>query len=83
MEIMKKRLIKFALLSMFFVAGQNLLVHSQPPPPPGEGVHNQQGDIPEGGTAPIGSGVVLLIGLAAAYGGKKIYNMSSEKEIVE
>ena len=38
------------------------------PPPPGD--HGQDENQP----APIGSGLVILLGLGAAYGGKKVYD---------
>lgn len=37
------------------------------------------GSDPLGGGAPIGGGTFILIGLAAAYGGKKLYNMNKEE----
>ena len=43
-----------------------------PPPPPPE--HGETGNVPGGG-APIGGGLFILLGLGAAYGGKKIYEM--------
>ncbi len=36
------------------------------------------GDVPIGGGAPIGGGSIILLGLAAAYGGRKIYLMKKE-----
>ena len=49
---------------------------SQPPPPPGE--HGQTGN-QHGGDAPIGSGLVILMSLGAAYGGKKLYDLKKNK----
>lgn len=47
-----------------------------PPPPPQE--HGS--DINEsGGSAPIGGGLFILLGLGAAYGSKKLYNMGKDK----
>ena len=43
---------------------------SEPPPPD----HSQSGNVPGGG-APIGGGLFILIGLGAAYGGKKVYDI--------
>ncbi len=34
---------------------------------------------PIGGGAPIGGGLFILLGLGAAYGGKKIYNFNKKK----
>jgi hypothetical protein len=47
-----------------------------PPPPPGPGT----GDVPIGGTAPIGSGLIILISMGAAYGAKKVYNVRKRIE---
>jgi len=49
---------------------------SPPPPPPGPGT----GEEPIGGAAPIGSGLVLLISMGAAYGAKKVYNARKKLE---
>ncbi len=44
---------------------------TDPPNPPGEhGATNNQ----TGGSAPIGGGMFILLGLGAAYGGKKLYD---------
>jgi len=50
-----------------------------PPPPPGgsTGGTNGSGNS-QGGNAPIGGGLFILLGLGAAYGGRKIYNMRKE-----
>ena len=36
------------------------------------------GDTPIGGGAPIGGGSLILIGMAVAYGGRKLYQMKKE-----
>lgn len=41
-----------------------------PPEPPG---HGQVTDQDVGGSAPIGGGLAILLGLGAAYGGRKMY----------
>ncbi len=43
-------------------------------PPTGPGT----GDVPIGGGAPIGGGSLILIGMAVAYGGRKLYQMKKE-----
>lgn len=60
----------FALI-LFFLMAMSPFVQGQAPPPPGEKGGNNNG-VPGGG-APIGSGIVLLITLAAGYGGKKVF----------
>ena len=47
-----------------------------PPPPPG---HGSTGNVPGGG-APIGSGLFILLGLGAAYGGAKGYKFYQKKK---
>jgi hypothetical protein len=47
-----------------------------PPPPPGPGT----GDVPIGGPAPIGSGLIILISMGAAYGAKKVFNARKRLE---
>ncbi len=50
---------------------------AQPEPPSGHGSGSNQ----NGGNAPIGGGLTILLGLGAAYGGKKLYD--SRKESLE
>ncbi len=43
------------------------------PPPPSD--HGQNGDqSPDGGPAPVGGGIAILLTMGAAYGGKKYYD---------
>ena len=58
-------------LTLGFIIGFSAIGFTQPPPPPAG--HGSSGDQSPGGTAPIGSGLVILLGLGAAYGGKKIF----------
>jgi len=46
-------------------------VTAQPGPPP---QHGNSGDQPVGGSAPIGSGLIILLILGAGYGSKKVYD---------
>ena len=55
----------------------NSFAQAPPPPPPAHGATGNQ----NGGNAPIGSGLVILMGLGLAYGGKKYYD--SRKEDLE
>ena len=50
---------------------------SSPPPPPS--AHGESGNQSAGGGAPIGSGLFILLGLGAAHGGKKLYDMKKEE----
>ena len=47
-------------------------VQADPPDMPGE--HGTDGDVPGGG-APVGSGIVLLVAMAGAYGTKKAFDL--------
>jgi len=73
---MKKNIKTFLLVlvfSLFAATG-----FTQPPPPPAGAGHGASGN-QTGGNAPIGGGLLILLGLGAAYGGKKLYNMHVEE----
>lgn len=59
-----------SITALLMISGISLL--AQAPPPPPENAGGSGG--PLGGRAPIGSGLVLLISLAAGYGGKRVYD---------
>ena len=65
METIIKKILLATLPALFFA---NAAI-AQPPPPPDE--HGGDGDI---APAPIGSGLVILLTLGAAYGARKVYN---------
>jgi len=67
---------KLIIPSVFLMISSFTLLAQAPPPPP-ENAGGSGG--PVGGGAPIGSGLVLLISLAAGYGGKKVYDFSKRK----
>lgn len=69
-------LIIIGLLIIVPVIASNAAAPPPPPPPPGPGT----GDQPIGGTAPIGSGLIILISMGAAYGAKKVYNARKRLE---
>jgi hypothetical protein len=69
-----KFIIPVTLLLFFSIEA---MAQDVPPNPPG--THGTDGDKAPGGGAPIGSGIAILIGLGAAYGGKKIYDLNKEK----
>jgi len=71
-----KKIITTALIVISLLIGINQLTAQVPPPPPPD--HGSTGN-QNGGNAPIGSGILILIGLGAAYGGKKVYDMRKEK----
>jgi len=70
-----KNNIKILTIALLITAASlitsNAKADDPPPPPPG---HEETGNVPGGG-APIGSGLFILLGLGAAYGAKKIYEM--------
>ena len=74
-----KNSLKILALSLM-ITGATLLTTNikadTPPPPPPE--HGQTGNVPGGG-APVGSGLFILLGLGAAYGGKKFYDYKKKK----
>lgn len=51
----------------------------EPPPPPPGGGHGGGGN--QGGSAPIGSGIGILLALGVAYGSKKLYALSTKGKV--
>lgn len=66
---------------VFFAVSIASTVLAQDPPPPPSGGHGSGGSQPPGGGAPVGSGMVLLISLAAGYGTKKVFEAGKKKQI--
>lgn len=60
-----KNFILIITLLLFYSFTSN--AQTSPPPPDPSGTGTQ----PAGGGAPVGEGIFILFGLAAAYGGKK------------
>ena len=58
--------ITILIVGLFLALGT---LEAQPPPPPDPG----GGDIPIGGSLPIGSGAIILITLGVGYAAKKAY----------
>ena len=74
-----KKIFVLAVILLFFVPLTQVM--AQPGTPP-EGVGS--GDEPiGGGGAPIGGGSLILMGLAVAYGGKKVFDIRKCKEETE
>jgi len=76
---MKKRFVRIAGTLLMVMIGS--AVFAQDPPPPPNGGHGQSGNQQPGGSAPIGGGIALLIGLAAMYGSKKVFD--ARKKLME
>lgn len=70
--------ILISVLMIFFSISLTSNAFSDTPPPPPSGGHGSGGNQVPGGGAPIGSALVLLIALAAGYGGKKVYDFKKK-----
>jgi len=68
----------FSIVIMWglFTASGVLAQGGDPPPPPG--AHGSSQNRPPGGGAPVGSGVIVLVALGAAYGGKKMWDLRKQ-----
>lgn len=62
---------KKLLLLLFFSMTLTLLNAQAPPPPPGDASNGGTNGPVGGNGAPIGTGIILLTSLFAAYGAKK------------
>ena len=72
---------KILMLSIvLMISGFSLLAQAPPVPPSSANNGGTSGPV-GGGGAPIGSGIVLLISLAAGYGGKKVYDLKKRSMI--
>jgi len=65
------------VLTIAFFLSMSFTAIAQPPPPPDGGSSNNSGN-QLGGNAPIGGGLFILLGLGAAYGGRKLYQLRKE-----
>ena len=71
---------KVTLMLTLFMGWSMVAMAQGPPPPPGGG-HGQSGNQPaNGGNAPIGGGIAILLSLGAAWGGKKVYQAYKNRE---
>ena len=70
-----KKILMISIVLM--LSGFSLLAQAPPSPPVNA---NEGGGPVGGGGAPIGSGIVLLIALAAGYGGKKVFEVGKKLE---
>jgi len=76
-----KKAIKIVLLTVFFITFTVALNSVLGQPMPGGDPSSGGVNPPVGGYAPIGSGLIILLSLAAGYGSKKIY--AARKKLVE
>ena len=72
---MKKIFIQLMIIFSFILTS-TFLPAQDPPPPPSD--HGGSGNAPADNGAPIGGGLFILLGLGAAYGGKKLYDLRKE-----
>jgi hypothetical protein len=77
---MKKAILNLIIVGLLIIVPVILATASAPPAPPNPVGGPGTGDAPIGGLAPIGSGIVMLISMGAAYGAKKIYNARKKLE---
>lgn len=69
-----KNIIKTLAVSLILALALFISTPVQADPPGMPDNHGTDGDVPGGG-APIGSGIVLLIAMASAYGSKKAFDI--------
>jgi len=62
------------VISLFLTINANAQILGPSDPPGGP----QPGDQPIGGGAPVGGGLFILLGMGAAYGGRKLYKLRQE-----
>jgi hypothetical protein len=78
---MKKAILNLIITGLFVIVPVIIVTASAPPPPPPPPGGPGGGDNPiGGGAAPIGSGIVMLISMGAAYGAKKVYDARKRLE---
>ena len=77
-----KLIVRNFLIILLMTFALNGLTQGPPPPPGGaDGGGSGTGGADNsrtGGGAPIGGGLFILLGLATAYGGRKLYQMRKE-----
>jgi len=71
-----KNTMKTLIASLVLAMALFISIPAQADPPGMPGNHGSNGDqAPPGGGAPIGSGIVIMIAIASAYGGKRVYDL--------
>jgi len=77
---MKKAILNLIISGLFVIVPVIIASASAPPPPPPGGPGGSGAQPIGGGGAPIGSGLVLLISMGAAYGTKKVFDARKRLE---
>ena len=75
-----KKAVKIVLLTVFFITFTVALNNLFSQPMPGDDPSGGGTNPPVGGYAPVGSGLVILMALGAAYGSKKVYDARKKLE---
>ena len=75
-----KRVLQYSFLTAFLVVSTALSLNAQPHAGQ-QSTGTVSGDrIGAGAGAPVGSGTLLLLGLAGLYGGKKVYRVRKSRQ---
>ena len=71
MKSIKQKISTTLIITIFMTISISASAQQGPgaPPPPDHGTENNQG---QGGRAPIGGGLLILLGLGGVYGGYKV-----------
>jgi hypothetical protein len=67
-------------LTLGLIIGISAVSLAQPGPPPPPSGHGSGGNQAPGGGAPIGSGLIIMITMGAAYGAKKLFDARKKLE---
>jgi len=70
-----KNTTKTLIASLVLAMALFISIPAQADPPGMPGNHGSNGDAPPGGGAPVGSGIVIMIAMASAYGSKKAFDL--------
>jgi hypothetical protein len=69
------------IVSLFSLLSLGMFAQTGPPPPPDENPNSETAQNNKlGGNAHIGGGVIILLTLALAYGGKRLYDLNKENK---
>lgn len=74
-----KKIFSLILVTVFLVLSFDAISQGGPPPPPVDPSAIGGSNPPVGGNAPVGSGLIMMLALGAAYGIKKY--ATGQKEI--
>lgn len=68
------------ILSLFLGLNLSSLAQGGPPPPPDGGHGQTTNQPPQGGNAPVGGGLAILIGLGTVWGAGKFYTARKKEQ---